>query len=65
MPHGHRDVINNWLNKFYAYHRKALSIPKNGIPNKAATMLEDTNLSESHRHALEIKSVLYVVDTDK
>lgn len=58
VPQGHHDVIKNWLNKFYVYHRKALSIPKNGIPNIAATMLEDTNLSESHRRALEIKSAL-------
>lgn len=58
LPDEHGGVIKELLNKFYSYHCKALSIPKNGIPNQAAALLEKANLTQAHRRALEIKSSL-------
>lgn len=64
VPDSHHDTIKDFLGKFYSYHCKALSIPPNGIPDKAAAMLESPKLTPSHRQALEIKSKLFVSSFD-
>ncbi|KAJ6444119.1 thioredoxin-like protein [Purpureocillium lavendulum] len=62
LPEEHRETIDRLMNKIYAYHAKALLVApddrKDGIQNQAAAMLENPELSETYRRALEIKSVL-------
>lgn len=62
VPAAHKIVIERLMEKLYSFHFKALNIPPeaaaNGIPNVAAAMLERGNITEKHRRALEIKSVL-------
>lgn len=62
LPEEHKEAIARLMEKLYHFHLKALNIPADaantGIPNKAAAMLENPGLSEQHRRALEIKSVL-------
>lgn len=52
------------MGKLYSFHAMALTasreVRKHGIPNQAAALLEKKDLTEGHRRALEIKSVLYV-----
>lgn len=61
MPDEHRQEIQTLLNSFYSFHAKPLTIRpeerNDGITNKAAAMLERTDISESHRRSLEVKSV--------
>lgn len=62
VPAAHKEAIDSFMEKLYSFHFKALNIPPeaaaNGIPNHAAAMLEDGSISEKHRRALEIKSIL-------
>jgi glutathione S-transferase len=62
IPEEHRERIQSLLEKLYSFHAKTLTIgpneKKHGIPNKAAELLEQKDLTEAHRRALEIKSVL-------
>lgn len=58
IPEEHKDAIDKRMTKLFFYHAKALTIPADGIPNKAAAMLENPNITEGHRRALEIKSIL-------
>ncbi|PHH76894.1 hypothetical protein CDD82_3764 [Ophiocordyceps australis] len=66
LPQEHREVIESLMDKIYAFHATALLVAsedrkddfKESLPNKAAAMLERSDLSEGHRRALEIKSVL-------
>ncbi|GJN81228.1 hypothetical protein PLIIFM63780_004760 [Purpureocillium lilacinum] len=62
LPEEHRETIERVMDKIYAYHAKALLVApddrKDGLQNQAAAMLEDPELTEAHRRALEIKSVL-------
>lgn len=62
LPEQHRDDIDRLLGKLYDIHAMALSIApyerNDGIPNQAAALLENAELSLGHRRALEIKSVL-------
>ncbi len=62
VPAAHKEVIENLMEKLYRFHFKALNIPPeaaaNGLPNVAAAMLENASISEKHRRALEIKSIL-------
>lgn len=63
LPEEHRETIDRLMNKIYAYHAKALLVApddrKDGIQNQAAAMLENPELSETYRRALEIKSVFH------
>ncbi|PHH64066.1 hypothetical protein CDD81_5059 [Ophiocordyceps australis] len=67
LPQEHRDVIESLMDKIYAFHATALLVApedrkddlKESLPNKAAAMLERSDLSEGHRRALEIKSVFH------
>lgn len=62
IPAEHREVILQLMDKLYKFHAMALTVAledrKDGIPNQAAAFLENQNLSETHRRALEIKSIL-------
>lgn len=62
LPEEHRETIEHLMDKLYSFHGKALLVPpedrKHGVPNQAAAMLESTDLSEYHRRALEMKSIL-------
>lgn len=64
LPAQHREDIESLLEAFFAFHAKPLTVRpeerSGGISNRAAAMLERTDISESHRRCLEIKSVLYV-----
>ncbi|KAL3955092.1 hypothetical protein ACCO45_010655 [Purpureocillium lilacinum] len=59
LPEEHRETIERVMDKIYAYHAKALLVApddrKDGLQNQAAAMLEDPELTEAHRRALEIK----------
>ena len=61
-PAEHTATIDMLVKKIYAFHAMALTIPaeerKFGVPNQAAEKLEKENLSDGHRRALEIKSIL-------
>ncbi|PTB45317.1 hypothetical protein M441DRAFT_64980 [Trichoderma asperellum CBS 433.97] len=63
IPEEHREAIESLMDKLYSFHAKTLTIgsdqKKHGIPNRAAELLEQKDLSESHRRALEIKSVFH------
>ncbi|KAJ3473981.1 hypothetical protein NLG97_g10047 [Lecanicillium saksenae] len=63
IPADHKETIERLMDKLYSFHFKALNIPPeaaaNGIPNVAAAMLENVNISEKHRRALEIKSIFH------
>lgn len=62
LPTEHRETIRRLVDKMYAHHANALlvapEVRKDGLPNKAAAMLENPWLSRAHRRALEVKSVL-------
>lgn len=62
LPDQHREDIDRLLGKLYDFHAMALSIAhddrNDGIPNQAAALLENPELSKRYRRALEIKSVL-------
>lgn len=62
IPAAHKDTIDKLMEKLYRFHLKGLNIApeaaSNGIPNVAAAMLEDASISDKHRRALEIKSIL-------
>lgn len=62
IPEQHRETIQSLMDKLYSFHAKTLTIgsdeKKHGIPNRAAELLEQKDLTEPHRRALEIKSVL-------
>ncbi|KAF4124599.1 hypothetical protein GMORB2_5265 [Geosmithia morbida] len=63
IPKDHQEDIQSLLSSFYAFHAKPLTVKpeerNNGITNKAAAMLERTDISESHRRRLEVKSVYH------
>ncbi|KAK5998772.1 hypothetical protein PT974_01154 [Cladobotryum mycophilum] len=65
LPEEYKDIILRLMEKLYSFHAMALSIgPETrkhgiGIPNQAAALLENPDLSENHRRALEIKSVFH------
>lgn len=62
IPSEHRETIQSLMDKLYDFHAKTLTIgsdeKKHGIPNRAAELLEQKDLTEPHRRALEMKSVL-------
>lgn len=62
VPEEHRETIDRLMDKIYSFHAMALVVPpeerKEGIPNQAAARLEDSSITEPHRRALEIKSIL-------
>jgi hypothetical protein len=62
VPEEHRETIQSIMDTLYSFHAKTLTIGpderKHGIPNRAAELLEKKDLTESHRRALELKSVL-------
>ena len=62
VPEYHRITIQKIMDKLYSFHAMALTIgreqKKHGIPNRAAELLEKKDLTEHHRRALEMKSVL-------
>ena len=55
------------MDEIYAFHAMSLIIPsefrKDGIPNQAAALLEKADLTQGHRRALEIRSLLYAMLT--
>lgn len=63
VPAAHKETIDGLMEKLYKFHLKALSIQPeaaaNGLPNVAAAMLENASISETHRRALEIKSIFH------
>lgn len=62
VPEKHRETIWGIMDKLYSFHAVTLTIgpdeKKHGISNQAAELLEKKNLTERHRRALELKSVL-------
>lgn len=62
LPNEHRQDIEYLLHVFFSFHAKPLAVRpeerSGGISNKAAAMLERTDISDSHRRCLEIKSIL-------
>lgn len=56
LPEEHRETIERFMGKMYAFGAKALLVApddgRDGFPNKAAAMLERSDLSERHRRAL-------------
>ncbi|GFP53192.1 hypothetical protein TASIC1_0002037600 [Trichoderma asperellum] len=68
IPEEHREAIESLRDKLYSFHAKTLTIgsdqKKHGIPNRAAELLERKDLTESHRRALEIKSVFGIKDVE-
>ena len=61
VPEEHKDSIVRLIDMLYDFHAMALTMPpedrKDGVPNQAAALLENADLTEAHRRALEIKSV--------
>lgn len=62
IPEDHREIIQKMMEKLYSFHAMTLTIGpderKHGILNRAAELLEKKDLTERHRRALELKSVL-------
>lgn len=62
VPEEHRETISRLMDGIYSFHAKPLVVAaeerNHGIPNQAAALLENASISEPHRRALEIKSVL-------
>lgn len=62
VPDSNRTMIQSIMDKLYSFHAMALTVgreeKKHGIPNRAAELLENKDLTEHHRRALEMKSVL-------
>jgi glutathione S-transferase len=62
LPDEHRDTIERLMDKLYAFHAKALFVTaeerKHGIANQASAKLELGDITDKHRRALEIKSIL-------
>ncbi|KAI9904054.1 hypothetical protein N3K66_000583 [Trichothecium roseum] len=63
LPEEHKENIVRLVDMLYDFHAMALMISpddrKDGIPNQAAALLENPDLTEPHRRALEIKSIYH------
>lgn len=63
VPDHYRATIQSIMDKLYSFHAMALTIgreeKKHGIPNRAAELLEQKDLTEHHRRALELRSVFH------
>ncbi|KAL7818758.1 hypothetical protein V8C44DRAFT_318992 [Trichoderma aethiopicum] len=63
VPDSHQTTIQSIMDKLYSFHAMALTVgreeKKHGIPNRAAELLENKDLTEHHRRALEMKSVFH------
>jgi hypothetical protein len=61
VPAEHRETIDRLMDGLYAFHALSLSTPEreriHGVPNVAAAMLERSDISDTWRRALELKSV--------
>ncbi|CAM1502021.1 Fc.00g040050.m01.CDS01 [Cosmosporella sp. VM-42] len=63
LPKEYQEIISGLVDRIYSFHITPLVVNPTsktyGIPNRAAARLESNDISEQHRRALEIKSVLY------
>lgn len=63
LPEDQRVVIHRIMDEIHGFHAMALAVAadarKHGLPNQAAAILENPTISDSHRRALEIKSLFH------
>ncbi|VUC33192.1 unnamed protein product [Clonostachys rosea] len=63
IPEEHNVIITKIMDGLHGIHAEALALSpdicKDGIPNQAAAMLENSQLAASHRRRLEIKSIFH------